>query len=183
MDHHIVTEPLRTTQRGLAKLITFHPTAGRNIQQLITMTSHCITRHDTTQAITSHQMTWPPHHLTPQQTLRHQNTSLQSTRHHPMERQKARSQQRNRAGRSPCTHSIGKFFLCYIALFSSETSAPGSPGNYLYHIISYHIISYHIMWMQNISLHIIASAGMAMSRSIIACQFMLLLLCWNGQQK
>ena len=29
-------------------------------------------------------------------------------------------------------HSIGKFFLCYIGFFSSETSAPGSPGNYLY---------------------------------------------------
>ena len=25
-----------------------------------------------------------------------------------------------------------QFFLCYIGLFSSETSAPGSPGNYLY---------------------------------------------------
>ena len=38
----------------------------------------------------------------------------------------------HRAGRSPCAHSIGKFFPCYIPLFSSETSAPGSPGNYLY---------------------------------------------------
>ena len=28
------------------------------------MTSHCITWHDTTQAITSHQMTWPPHQMT-----------------------------------------------------------------------------------------------------------------------
>ena len=28
------------------------------------MTSHCITWHDTTQAITSHQMTWPPHQVT-----------------------------------------------------------------------------------------------------------------------
>ena len=27
-------------------------------------TSHCITWHDTTQAITSHQMTWPPHQMT-----------------------------------------------------------------------------------------------------------------------
>ena len=34
-------------------------------------------------------------------------------------------------GRSPCAQSIGKFSLCYIVLFSSETSAPGSPGNYL----------------------------------------------------
>ena len=28
------------------------------------MTWHCITWHDTTQAITSHQMTWPPHQMT-----------------------------------------------------------------------------------------------------------------------
>ena len=42
----------------------------------------------------------------------------------------------HRAGRSPCAHSIGKFFLCYIVLFSSETSAPGSPGNYLYEKLS-----------------------------------------------
>ncbi len=35
----------------------------------------------------------------------------------------------HRAG-PPCAHSIGKFFLCYIVLFSS-TCAPGSPGNYL----------------------------------------------------
>ena len=45
----------------------------------------------------------------------------------------------HRAGRSPCAHSIGKFFLCYILLFSSETSAPGSPGNYLFmHMLSKH---------------------------------------------
>ena len=43
----------------------------------------------------------------------------------------------HRAGRSPCAHSIGKFFLCYIVLFSSETSAPGSPGNYLYTVGSF----------------------------------------------
>ena len=36
------------------------------------------------------------------------------------------------ASRWSVAHSIGKFFLCYIILFSSETSAPGSPGNYLY---------------------------------------------------
>ena len=34
----------------------------------------------------------------------------------------------HRAGRSPCAHSIGKFFLCYIFHFSSETSAPASPA-------------------------------------------------------
>ena len=37
------------------------------------------------------------------------------------------------ASRWSVAHSIGKFFLCYIILFSSETSAPGSPGNYLYY--------------------------------------------------
>ena len=35
----------------------------------------------------------------------------------------------HRAGQSPGAHSIGKFFLCYIVLFSSETSAPGWTSN------------------------------------------------------
>ena len=50
----------------------------------------------------------------------------------------------HRAGRSPCAHSISKFFLCYIVLFSSETSAPGSPGNYLYTYLHYnlHMLQY-----------------------------------------
>ena len=55
-----------------------------------------------------------------------------------MQRQKLRSNPRkkfgHRNGRSSCAHSIGKFFLCYIVLFSFETSATGSPGNYLYYI-------------------------------------------------
>ena len=38
----------------------------------------------------------------------------------------------HRNGRSSCAHSIGKFFPGYIVLFSFETSATGSPGNYLY---------------------------------------------------
>ena len=53
-----------------------------------------------------------------------------------MQRQKLRSNPKKKFGhcngRSSCAHSIGKFFLCYMVLFSSETSAPGSPGNYLY---------------------------------------------------
>ena len=100
------------------------------------MTSHCITWHDTTQAITSHQMTWPSHHLTPQQTSRHQNTSLQSTKHHHHGTAEgsftAKKWFGHRAGRSPCAHSIGKFFLCYIVLFLLETSAPGLSGHYWY---------------------------------------------------
>ena len=100
------------------------------------MTSHCTTWHDTTQAITSHQMTWPSHDLTPEQTSRHQNTSLQSTKHHHHGRAEgsftAKKWFGHRAGRSPCAHSIGKFFLCYIVLFLLETSAPGLSGHYWY---------------------------------------------------
>ena len=102
------------------------------------MTSHCITWHDTTQAITSHQMTWPSHDLTPQQTSRHQKTSLQSTKHHHHGTAEgsftAKKWFGHRAGRSPCAHSIGKFFLCYIVLFLLETSAPGLSGHYWYFI-------------------------------------------------
>ena len=87
------------------------------------MTSHCITWHDTTQAITSHQMTWPSHDLTPEQTSRHQNTSLQSTKHHHHGRAEgsftAKKWFGHRAGRSPCAHSIGKCFLCYIVPFGN----------------------------------------------------------------
>ena len=38
------------------------------------------------------------------------------------------------------------------------------------------------MQMQNISLHIIASAGMAMSMSIIACHFIPLVFGGNGNE-
>ena len=103
---------------------------------------------DTTQAITSHQMTWPSHDLTPQQTSRHQNTSLQSTKHHHHGTAEgsftAKKWFGHRAGRSPCAHSIGKFFLCYIVLFLLETSAPGLSGHYWY--IYIYIIYIYIVW-------------------------------------
>ena len=108
------------------------------------MTSHCITWHDTTQAITSHQMTWPSHDQTPQQTSRHQNTSLQSTKHHHHGTAEgsftAKKWFGHRAGRSPCAHSIGKFFLSYIVLFLLETSAPGLSGHYWYNIYCIRIL-------------------------------------------
>ena len=67
-----------------------------------------------------------------------------------MQRQKLRSNPRkkfgHRNGRSSCAHSIGKFFLCYRVLFSFETSATGSPGNYLY-ILYLHIILHVIYHM------------------------------------
>ena len=81
-------------------------------------------------------MTLPSHDLTPQQTSRHQNTSLQSTKHHHHGTAEgsftAKKWLGHRAGRSPCAHSIGKFFLCYIVLFLLETSAPGLSGHYWY---------------------------------------------------
>ena len=91
-------------------------------------------------------MTWPSHDLTPQQTSRHQNTSLQSTKHHHHGTAEgsftAKEWFGHRAGRSPCAHSIGKFFLCYIVLFLLETSAPGLSGHYWY------IYLYHTHTMQ-----------------------------------
>ena len=79
-------------------------------------------------------MTWPSHDLTPQQTSRHQNTSLQSTKHHQHGTAEgsftAKKWFGHRAGRSPCAHFIGKFFLCYTILFLLETSAPGLSGHY-----------------------------------------------------
>ena len=70
-------------------------------------------------------------HLTPQATSWHQN---RSDHHHGTAEGlfTAKKWFGHLAGRSPWAHSIGKFFLCYRVLFSSETSAPGSPGNYLY---------------------------------------------------
>ena len=92
-----------------------------------------------TQHKPSHRMTWPSHDLTPQQTSRHQNTSLQSTKHHHHGTAEgsftAKKWFGHRAGRSPCTHSIGKFCLCYIVLFLLETSAPGLSGHYWYYIL------------------------------------------------
>ena len=130
------------------------------------MTSHCITWHDTTQAITSHQMTWPSHDLTPEQTSRHQNTSLQSTKHHHHGRAEgsftAKKWFGHRAGRSPCAHSIGKFFLCYIVLFLLETSAPGLSGYYWYGIYG-QLASGH-PWLWNIQLWRTLTIGPAISK-------------------
>ena len=67
-------------------------------------------------------MTWPSHDLTPQQTSRHQNTSLQTAEHHHHGTAEgsftAKKWFGHRAGRSPCAHSIGKFFLWYIYIYT-----------------------------------------------------------------
>ena len=50
------------------------------------------------------------------------------------------------AGRSPCAHSIGKFFLCYIVLFLLETSAPGLSGHYWYWMEGVYNQEMPILW-------------------------------------
>ena len=132
------------------------------------MTSHCITWHDTTQAITSHQITWAhitSHRIASRDMTQHKQSHRikwhdhhikwhdmhQNRSHHHHGTAKgsftAKKWFGHRAGRSPCAHSIGKFFLCYIVLFSSETSAPGSPGNYLYPICNL-----RLLWIVSLSL-------------------------------
>ena len=147
------------------------------------MTSHCITWHDTTQAITSHQMTWPSHDLTPQQTSRDQNTSLQSTKHHHHGTAEgsftAKTWFGHRAGRSPCAHSIGKFFLCYIVLFLLETSAPGLSGHYWYYIYMNIFLYSDMIWYHNIYLSSYLSLYLSISHFIYLSLFMVYRLSWR----
>ena len=93
------------------------------------MTCHVATNYSSSPHITSQPTTLL--HLTPQGTWWHQNRS----HHHHGTAEGSFTAKKwvwHRAGRSPCAHSIGNFFLCYIVLFPFETSFPGSPGNYLY---------------------------------------------------
>ena len=57
-------EALWTTQLGVAKLRTSHGIAGQKMAYLHHI-SHYSTRHNTRQAITWNQMTWPPQYVTP----------------------------------------------------------------------------------------------------------------------
>ena len=81
---------------------------------------HDMTCHTIAHPLSPHNQ---PHYFIspPQATSWHQN---RSHHHHGT----AKEWFGHRAGRSPCAHSIGKFFLCYIFHFSSETSAPPSPA-------------------------------------------------------
>ena len=85
---------------------------------------------------------------------------VKSQTHHPKshditatQRQKLRSNPKknlgHRNGRSSCAHSIGKFFLCYMVLFSFETSAAGSPGNYLYILYWCYIVYTRPVWIES----------------------------------
>ena len=96
------------------------------------MTCHVATNHSSSPHVTSQPSTLL--HLTPQATSWHQNRS----HHHHGTAEGSFTAKKwfgHRAGRSPCAHSIGKFFLCYIVLFLLETSAPGLSGHYWYRYI------------------------------------------------
>ena len=102
------------------------------------MTSHCITWHDTTQAMTLHQMTWPSHDLIPQQTSRHQNTSLQSTRHHHHGTAEGSFtvHSKEMIWASRWSVALRTFYRQILSLLYScfllEASAPGLSGHYWY---------------------------------------------------
>ena len=80
------------------------------------MTWHDMTCHDATNHSSSPHVTSQPTtllHLTPQATSWHQNRS----HYHRGTAESLRTAKKwfgHGAGRSPCAHSIGKFFLCYI---------------------------------------------------------------------
>ena len=100
------------------------------------MTCHVATNQSSSPHVASQPTTLL--HLTPQATSWHQNRS----HYHRGTAESSFTAKKwfgHGPGRSPCAHSIGKFFLCYIVLFSSETSAPGSPGNYLH---TWHDVTY-----------------------------------------
>ena len=97
---------------------------------------HDMTRHDTSQLTSStHHGTWQPTtllHLAPQTTSWHQSRS----HHHHVTAEGQQKQRNGRfghcAGRSPCAHSIGKFFLCYISSFPFGNFRPRLARLYLY---------------------------------------------------
>ena len=97
------------------------------------MTGHVPTNHSSSPHVTSQPSTLL--HLTPQATSWHQN---RSHHHHGTAEGSftAKTWFGHRAGRSPCAHSIGKFFL-WLIVFFFETSAPGLSGHYWYACFTY----------------------------------------------
>ena len=103
------------------------------------MTCHVATNHSSSTHVTSQPSTLL--HLTPQATSWHQNRS----HHHHGTAEGSFTAKKwfgHRAGRSPCAHSIGKFFL-WLIVFFFETSAPGLSGHYWYHIPESYNIKMH----------------------------------------
>ena len=56
----------------------------------------------------------------------------------------------HRAGRSPCAHSIGKFFLCYIVFFLLKLPPPARPGTTCIRIIVYASLHFFHVYLLNV---------------------------------
>ena len=89
------------------------------------MTCHIAANHSSSPHVTSQPSTLL--HLTPQAISWHQNRSHQ---HHGTAEGSftAKKWFGHRAGRSPCAHSIGKFFLWLISFFLLKLVPPACPG-------------------------------------------------------
>ena len=116
------------------------------------VTWHLATNHITSFHVTSQPTTLSLLHLTSQPTTWHHST-LHHHHRHTTEAQPAttktpppdrtaegwctqKTRFGHRTGLLPCAHSIGNVFL-WLVFFPPETSAPapGSPGNYSYHVL------------------------------------------------
>ena len=85
------------------------------------MTRHVATNHSSSPQVTSQPTTLL--HLTSQATSWHQN---RSHHHHGTAESSFTAKKRfgHRVGRSPCAHSIGKFFLCYLVVALTHATYP-----------------------------------------------------------
>ena len=105
------------------------------------MTCHVATNHSSSPHVTSQPITVL--HLTPQATSWHQNRS----HHHHGTAEGSFTAKKwfgHRAGRSPCAHSIGKFFLCYIVPFFFWNFRPRLARELLVSTDQLWIISVHV---------------------------------------
>ena len=135
--HHFTTDDSSSHERTSHDIAVHHVTSTTQEIASHKMKTHQITSHDMTWHLATNHIPSPRVisqpttllHLAPQATSWHQNRS----HHHHGTAEGSFTAKKwfgHRAGRSPCAHSIGKFFLCYIVLFLLETSAPGLSGHY-----------------------------------------------------
>ena len=122
------------------------------------MTCHVATNRSSSPHVTSQPTTLL--HPTPQATSWHRN---RSHHHHGTAKGSftAKKWFGHRPGESPCAHSIGKFLLWCIVLFSSETSAPGLSGHYWYILNSCQSIVSN--YMNHILIYLYPSVSLSLS--------------------